>query len=311
MAAALRTACDPPPAKPVLYCFAGVQGLPAALRGATSLPSYTYPEATARALGHAAARAAWLRRAAGQIPSLPGIDGAAGRAVVDRALAREERPWLELDEVRDVLRAYGVAMPTQMLVHTPAEAADACRHLGAPVAVRRAARGAPHTPDGGVRLAVASPEAAAAAYRDSEAVLIARGREEAMDGALVQSMAPDGVECLVGVVTDPVFGPLVAFGLGGVAAEVIGDVAFRVHPLTDVDAEELIASVKASRLLQRYGGRPPADVRALREVLLRVSRLVEDVPEIDEVAINPIMVREEGQGAVALNAHIRLRRGDT
>jgi len=312
VAAALRAACDPPPVKPVLCCFAGVQGLPDALRGAVALPSYTYPEAVARALGHAAARAAWLRRAAGQIPSLPGIDGAAGRAVVDRALAREERPWLGPDEVRDVLRAYGVAILAQMIVHTPAEAADACRRLGAPVAVTRATRGAPHTSDvGEARLAVASPEAAAAAYRDIEAVLIARGREEAMDGALVQPMAPDGVECLVGVVADPVFGPLVAFGLGGVAAEIIGDVAFRVHPLTDVDAAELIASVKVSRLLQGYGGRPPADVRALREVLLRVSRLVEDVPEIDEIAINPIMVRDEGQGAVALNARIRLRRGDT
>jgi len=311
VAAALRAACDPPPTKPVLCCFDGVQGLPAALRGATSLPSYTYPEAAARALGHAAARAAWLRRAAGQIPSLPGIDGTAGRAVVDRALAREERPWLGSDEVRDVLRAYGVAMPPQMLAHTPAEAADACRHLGAPVAVRRAARDALHSSAGGdVRLAVASPEAAASAYRDIEAALAARGRGEAMDGALVQSMAPDGVECLVGVVTDPVFGPLIACGLGGVAAEIIGDVAFRVHPLTDVDAEELIASVKGSRLLQGYRGRPPADVRALREVLLRVSRLVEDVPEIDEIAINPIIVRDEGQGAVALDARIRLRRRD-
>ncbi len=310
VADALRAACDPPPAKPVLCCFDGVQGLPDALRGAAALPSYTYPEAAARALGHAAVRAAWLRRAAGQIPPLPGIDGAAGRVVVDRALAREERPWLDPDEARDVLRAHGVTMPAQMLVHTPADAADACRRLGAPVAVKRAARGAPHTPDGGVRLAVASPEAAAAAYRDIEVALIAHGRGEAMDGALVQSMAPDGVECLVGVVTDPVFGPLVACGLGGVAAELIGDVAFRVHPLTDVDAEELIASVKASRLLQGYRGRPPTDVRALREVLLRVSRLVEDVPEIDEIAINPVMVRDEGQGAVALDARIRLRRGD-
>jgi len=312
VAAALRAACDPPPTKPVLCCFAGVQGLPDAPRGAVALPSYTYPEAAARALGHAAARAAWLRRAAGQIPPLLGIDGAAGRAVVDRALAREERPWLGPDEVRDVLRAYGVTMPAQMLVHTPREAADACRHLGAPVAVKATTRGALHTSDvGGVRLAVATPAAAATAYRDIETTLIARGRGEVMDGALVQSMAPDGVECLVGVVTDPVFGPLVAFGLGGVVAEVIGDVAFRVQPLTDVDAEELIASVKASRLLHGYGGRPPADVRALRDVLLRVSRLVEEVPEIDEIAINPIMLRDEGQGAEAIDARIRLRREDT
>ena len=312
VAAALRVACGSPSAKPVLCCFAGVQGLLAAPRGAVALPSYTYPEAAARALGHAAARAAWLRRAAGHIPPLPGIDGAAGRAVVDRALAREERPWLGPDEVRDVLRAYGVTMPAQMLVHTPREAADACRHLGAPVAVKATTRGALHTSDvGGVRLAVATPAAAATAYRDIETALIARGRGEVMDGALVQSMAPDGVECLVGVVTDPVFGPLVAFGLGGVVSEVIGDVAFRVHPLTDVDAEELIASVKASRLLHGYGGRLPADVRALHDVLLRVSRLVEDVPEIDEIAINPIMVRDEGQGAEAIDVRIRLRRGNT
>ncbi len=100
------------------------------------------------------------------------------------------------------------------------------------------------------------------------------------------------------------------FGLGGVVAEILGDVAFRVHPLTDVDAEELIASVKASTLLQGYHGRPAADARALREVLLRISQVVEDVPEIDEIDINPVMVRDEGQGAVALDARIRLRRGD-
>jgi len=311
VAVALRAACDPPPAKPVLCCFAGVQGLPDALRGAVALPSYTYPEAAARALGHAAARAAWLRRASGQILPLAGIDGATVRVVVDRALAREECPWLDPDEVRDVLRAYGVALLAQMIVHTPAEAADACRRLGAPVAVKRATRGAPHTSEvGEARLAVASPEAAAAAYRDIEAAVVARGQGNAMDGALVQPMAPDGVECRVGVVTDPVFGPLVAFGLGGVVAEVIGDVAFRVHPLTDVDAEELIASVKASTLLQGYHGRPAADARALREVLLRISQVVEDVPEIDEIDINPVMVRDEGQGAVALDARIRLRRGD-
>ena len=101
------------------------------------------------------------------------------------------------------------------------------------------------------------------------------------------------------------------FGLGGVVAEVIGAVAFRVDPLTDVDAEELIASVKTATLLQGYRGRPPADVRALLALLLRVSRLVEDMPEIDEIDITPVMVRNDGQGAIALDARIRLRGGET
>jgi len=129
-----------------------------------------------------------------------------------------------------------------------------------------------------------------------------------MDGAAVQPMVTNGVECLVGVVSDPTFGPLIAFGLGGVLAEVVGDVAFRVHPLTDVDADKLIASVKASRLLHGYRGSPPADIPALRDLLLRVSQLVEDVPELVEMDVNPVMVRAAGRGALALDARLRRSR---
>src|SRR5581483_7877700 len=136
--------------------------------------------------------------------------------------------------------------------------------------------------------------------------LAALGKADAMDAALVQPMLTDGVECLVGVVTDPTFGPLIGFGLGGVLAEAIGDVAFRVHPLTDVDADQLIAGVKAAKLLAGYRGAPPADVPAVRDLLLRVSRLVEDVPELVEMDLNPVVVRPQGRGAVALDARIRL-----
>src|SRR5262249_26572654 len=137
--------------------------------------------------------------------------------------------------------------------------------------------------------------------------LEAHGEVDAMDGALVQPMLHGGVECLIGVVTDPIFGPLIAFGLGGVMTEVIGDVAFRLHPLTDRDADELMDSVKASRLLHGFRGSPPADIPALREVLLRISQLVEDVPEVNELDINPLIVREAGAGVVALDARLRLK----
>jgi acyl-CoA synthetase (NDP forming) len=200
-------------------------------------------------------------------------------------------------------------MPSQQIVGSPEEAAEAFRRFDGPVAVKLVSRKVLHKTDvGGVHLDVRSAEEAAEAYRAIGAGLAARGEADAMDGALIQPMITGGVECLVGVVTDPIFGPLVAFGLGGVLAEVLGDVAFRLHPLTDVDADELIRGVKASALLNGYRGSPPADIPALRDLLLRISQLVEDLPEIREIDINPVMVRAEGQGVLALDARIHLTR---
>lgn len=231
--------------------------------------------------------------------------------MVDAALARaapEESPWLAPDELRAVLRAYGIALPEEIIVHSPEEAAAACARIGRPVAVKLVSRRLLHKTDvGGVHLDVRSP-AAAAAYRAIAASLEVHGEAGAMDGALVQPILGGGVECLVGVMADPLFGPLIAFGLGGVLAEAMGDVAFRLHPLTDLDADELIASVKAARLLQGYRGQPASDIAALRELLLRLSRLVEDVPEVAELDLNPVMVRAAGQGALALDARMRLAR---
>lgn len=122
----------------------------------------------------------------------------------------------------------------------------------------------------------------------------------------MQPMQQGGVECLVGMVGDPTFGPLIAFGMGGVLAEAIGDVAFRLHPLTDIDADELIGSVKAARLLRGVRGAPPSDVAALRELLLRVSQLVEELPEVAELDLNPVLVRPAGQGLLVLDARLRL-----
>jgi acyl-CoA synthetase (NDP forming) len=282
--------------------------MPAALRGATVIPSYTFPESAARALGHAAARAAWLRRPAGTLPAFTDLNFATARTVVTAALAREERPWLAAAEVRELLHAYGISMPAERIARSPKEAAAACRDLGAPVAVKLVSRRVLHKSDvGGVRLDIESPEAAARTHRAITASLTERGLAEAMDGALVQPMVADGVECLVAVVHDPIFGPLIAFGAGGVNAEVQGDVAFRMHPLTDLDAEELLGGVKVATLLRGYRGSPPTDLAALRELLLRLSLLVEDLPEVLEMDLSPVMARTAG-GAVVLDARIRVGR---
>ena len=243
----------------MLACFVGAQGMPAALRGAAAIPSYTFPEAAARALGHAARR--WRlaapprrQRARARRTSTAMRRGRWSTA----ALAREERPWLGAEEVRAVLRAYGIAQPEGRIARTAEEAAAACAALGAPVAVKLVSRTLLHKSDvGGVRLDVRSPEAGRRRLSGPSPPRSRRtASADAMDGALVQPMLTAGVECLVGVVADPIFGPLIAFGSGGVNAEVFGDVAFRLHPLTDVDAEELIASVKVATLLRGYRGSP-------------------------------------------------------
>jgi acetyl coenzyme A synthetase (ADP forming)-like protein len=309
VARALVAACTPPPTKPVLTCFVGAQGVTDLLRGPVAIPSYRFPEGAARALGHAAQRSAWLRRPTGQVPALPDVDRTRARAIVDAARQRPEPTWLRPDEARALLKAYGIAMPEEILARSPAEAADAARRIGPPVAVKLASETIVHKSDvGGVRLGIRTPEAAAEAYDAIADELKRRGLADGMTGVTVQPMIVGGVECLVGVVADPTFGPLIAFGLGGVEAEVLGDVSFRLNPLTDIDADELIESSRAAALLRGFRGAPPSDVPALRDLLLRVSRLVEDVPEIAELDLNPVLVREVGHGAIALDARLRISR---
>ncbi len=125
-----------------------------------------------------------------------------------------------------------------------------------------------------------------------------------MEGVVVQPMMRGGVEVMVGVTQDPLFGPLIAFGLGGVLVEVMADVCFRVTPLTDRDAAEMVRAIRGHRLLQGYRGHPPADVEAIEELLLRLSRLVEEIPEIREIDFNPIIALAPGQGCSIVDARI-------
>jgi acyl-CoA synthetase (NDP forming) len=128
-----------------------------------------------------------------------------------------------------------------------------------------------------------------------------------MEGVLVQPMMTGGVEVMIGVTDDPLFGPLIAFGLGGIHVEILGDVQFRITPLTDRDAAEMIRGIKGYRLLTGYRGHPPADLEALEDTLLRVSRLVEEIPEISELDLNPIFALPPGQGCRIVDARIRVR----
>lgn len=131
-----------------------------------------------------------------------------------------------------------------------------------------------------------------------------------MDGVLVQPMVTGGVEVMVGVTQDPLFGPLIAFGLGGIHIEILGDVRFRVTPLTDRDAAEMFREIKGYRLLEGYRGHQPADIQAIEEALLRVCRLVEAIPEITELDLNPIFALPPGQGCRIVDARIHVGKSE-
>jgi acetate---CoA ligase (ADP-forming) len=280
--------------KPVLAVVMTASGIPAALRQPGGrVAAFAYPESAARALGRAAARAEWLRRPHGTVPVLEGIDSAGAERVVEQAFAARGDAWLEPTEARELLRAYGIVVVQERLVGTPDEAVAAAHELGFPVVVKTAAAGAHKTETGGVTLDLA----------DEDSVRAAAAR---IGGpVLVQPMVRDGAELLAGLVQDPVFGPLVAFGPGGVLAELIGDAAFRMAPMTDIDAEELVTGGKAGRLVRGFRGAPPADAGALADLVRRLARLGEDLPAVAELDLNPVLARPDGY--VAVDARVRIQ----
>jgi acyl-CoA synthetase (NDP forming) len=193
------------------------------------------------------------------------------------------------------------------VAQTADEAVELARQLGFPVAVKLASHLIIHkTEMGGISLNLADEEAVRQAFETIRHRLAEDNNLEAMEGVLVQPMVSTGVEVMVGITTDPSFGPLIAFGLGGIHVEILGDVCFRVTPLTDRDASEMVREIRGFRLLEGYRGHPPADVKALEEVLLRISLLVEEVPAITELDLNPIFALPPGQGCQIVDARIRV-----
>jgi acetyl coenzyme A synthetase (ADP forming)-like protein len=278
--------------KPLLAVVLAEGGTPGALRR-PGIVTFAYPESAARALGLAASRAEWLRRPAGRVPRVEGIDRAAAEEVAGRALCGSSDVWLAPAAARALLAAYGIPLVPERVASTVEGAMAAAEELGFPAVVKTAVAGAHKTERGGVALRLA------------DAAAVARAAAAIGPPVIVQPMVAGRVELLAGVVQDPVFGALVAFGAGGVLAELIGEAEFRIAPLTDADAAEVVVAGKAGRLVRGFRGAPPADEAALRDLLHRLSQLGEDLPEVAELDLNPVMAGPDG--CVAVDARVRLR----
>ncbi|MEM1538485.1 MAG: acetate--CoA ligase family protein [Candidatus Nezhaarchaeales archaeon] len=231
------------------------------------------------------------------------------RSVVERIIkvaATEGRDWLLEPEAKEVCKAYGIPIPAFKVVGSEEEAVLIANQLKYPLVVKVVSPDVPHKSDvGGVVLNVTDQNVLRTAYRN---VLqnVKRFKPKArVLGVLIEEQAPPSVEVIVGLTVDPQFGPAVMFGLGGVFVEVLKDVSFRIAPIEEDDAWEMVREVKGYPILDGYRGRPRLDVEAVVKMLVKVSDMAMENPEIQQLDLNPVLVYEKG--ALAVDARIGLR----
>ncbi|MDQ1479293.1 MAG: hypothetical protein QOI44_154, partial [Actinomycetota bacterium] len=304
VARAIANAAEVAGDKPVVACFLGKAGVPAELRGVggrRTVPSFAFPEAAAHALGRVAGLADWRRRPVGDVPVFDDVDLERARSIAAETLAVEpDGAWLDQRAAGSLLECFGVPVVGFSVVGNASSAVVAAEKFGYPVALKAGAAAIVHKTDvGGVKLDLGDATAVERAYGEME-----RSLGDAMGGAVVQQMVPPGVETIVGITHDPSFGPLVMFGLGGVAAELLADRAFRIVPITDEDAHDLVRSLRGSPLLFGYRGSAEVDVGALENLLMRVGYLADELADVAEMDLNPVIVGPDG--VVAVDAKIRI-----
>jgi acyl-CoA synthetase (NDP forming)/RimJ/RimL family protein N-acetyltransferase len=299
-----------PGTKPVVTTFLGSGGVPEALRllddrgvpGRGSVPSYPSPEEAARALAHVTSYAQWRVRPRGDVPVIDGCDAETARKLV--AAERAGRPGggpLEGPALSELLASYGITLLEMVPVATVDDAVRAGERLGWTVVLKATAPHLRHRPDlADVWRNIDTPDE----MRDAWATMCRTLTDPATAGCVVQPMAPPGVPVTVRAQEDALFGPVVSFGVSGVTTELLGDRSYRIPPLTDVDAAAMVREIKAAPLLLGYRGGAMADVRAVEDLLHRVSRLIDDLPEVADIELGPVLVGTEGLAVVNASAHV-------
>jgi len=298
--------------KPVLTTMMGVIDVSGGVRvlDANRLPHYLYPEAAVRALYAMHRYARWVAR-----PRVPvkrfNVDRQSVVQVIARAGSDSRRFLPECESIR-VLDAYGFPVLRSVLASDKQAAVKAAREVGYPVVLKLMSPDVVHkTEVGGVALNLADDGALAAAYDQMIAAVSRHVPNARIWGVLVQQMAPSGKEVILGAKRDPQFGPIIMFGLGGIYVEALHDVTLRLPPISELSAENMIKAIRSYPILAGTRGEPPSDLFAIADCLERLSALVTDFPEIEELDINPLLVYPEWQGAKVADVRILLSDGET
>ena len=289
---------------PLISIFMAAKGVSGQLSdGVVRVPSYPFPELAAQALAQAAQYGRWVATPPGSVREFLDVKKLQAAALVSKALANEES-WLDPASTSALLGCYGIPMVKTVGAPDPVQAARAAKGFPGKVVLKASALGLLHKTElDAVKVGLEPGEVEAAAKRMEEHL-----EKSGVSGVsfLVQEMVSEAVEMFVGVTNDPNFGPLLACGIGGALVELLRDISVRLTPLTDDDASQMVRSLRTFPVLDGYRGEPKHDVKALEEVMLRLSQLVEDIPEVAELDLNPVMVLLEGRGAVVVDARVKI-----
>ena len=271
-----------------------------------NMPFFMYAEEAADGLNRLNQQRLWMERPVGEVKSFD-VDRERAKQIIKGSL-EEGRAQLTTRESIDVLDAYGIRVCKSGFATTEDEAVTIGNSIGYPVVMKMTSKTTSHKTDvGGVRVNIQSEEQLRAEYQDLIAKLEERGLLDGLEGVIIQEMVKGNREMVCGIATDPQYGPMMMFGLGGVFIEVMKDVTFRIAPLTDIDAKEMIKSVKAYKLLEGARGTTPAQMNQIEETLLRLSQLVNDFKFIDELDINPLLISEKTGEGIAVDGRIKVR----
>ena len=271
-----------------------------------NMPFFMYAEEAADGFNRLNQQRIWMEQPEGKVPCYD-VDRETVKKIIKNSIA-EGREQLTTLESIDVLQAYGIRACKYGLATNEEEVAELGNSIGYPVVMKMTSKTTSHKTDvGGVRVNIQSEEQLRAEYQDLIAKLTEKGLLEGLEGVIIQEMVKGNREMVCGIATDPQYGPMMMFGLGGVFVEALKDVTFRIAPLTDIDAKQMIQSVKAYKLLQGARGTKPAQMEQIEETLLRLSQLVNDFKFIDELDINPLLISEKTGEGIAVDGRIKVR----
>ena len=272
---------------------------------AGDVPYYTYAEGAIRTLAAMLKFANWIKTPEGKIPKFK-VDKLKAKKIFDK-VKKEKRPNLLEEEGQEVLKAYGLPLPKSALAKTEADAIKIAKQIGYPVVMKIASPQIIHKSDaGGVKVNLTNDSEIKEAFKTIIANAKKYNKNAEIKGVLIVEMVKGGKELIIGSKLESGFGPVIMLGMGGIYVEVLKDVTFKLAPVTDKEADDMIASIKTQKLLQGVRGEKPSDIAKLSECLQRLSQLVTDFKEIKELDMNPVLVMEKGKGCKILDVRIGL-----